>query len=80
MFNVTDASDVGCGACVTQIDCSGVPRVISYASKTFTAAERNYSVVEKEALACVWAREKLRHYLWGRRTTCIFDWWCHQEQ
>ena len=63
----TDASDVGCGACVLQTDSSGSPRVLSYASKSFTAAERNYSVVEKEALACVWACERFRHYLWGRR-------------
>ncbi|XP_043198714.1 uncharacterized protein K02A2.6-like [Amphibalanus amphitrite] len=69
----TDASDVGCGACITQVDASGVPRVITYASKTFTAAERNYSVVEKEALACVWATEKFRHYLWGRRFTLRTD-------
>ena len=69
----TDASDVGCGACVTQVNASGHLRVISYASKTFTGAERNYSVVEKEALACVWAMEKFRHYLWGRRFTLRTD-------
>ena len=69
----TDASDVGCGACVTQRDLSGQVRVIAYASKTFTSAERNYSVVEKEALACVWAAEKYRHYLWGRRFTLRTD-------
>ena len=69
----TDASDVGCGACITQTDALGRTRVVSYGSKTFSAAERNYSVVEREALACVWAVEKYRHYLWGRRFTLRTD-------
>ena len=69
----TDASDIGCGACVTQTDLTGARRVIAYASKSFSATERNYSVVEKEALACVWACEKFRHYLWGRRFTLLTD-------
>lgn len=63
----TDASDVGCGACLTQVSKSGEVKLIAYASKSLSSAERSYSVVEREALSCVWACEKWRHYLWGRR-------------
>lgn len=37
------------------------------ASRTLTVTEHKYFVVEKEALACMWATEKWRTYLWGQR-------------
>ena len=61
----TDASDVGLGAVLSQLHDDG-ERIVSCASSTLTAAQRRYSVTEREALACVWAVERWHKYLWGR--------------
>ena len=64
-FITTDASDVGLGAVLSQLHHDG-ERVVSCASSTLTAAQRRYSVTEREALACVWAVERWHKYVWGR--------------
>ena len=69
----TDASDVGLGAVLTQLDKSGHERVISYASKTLTDRERNYTAMEKEALAVVFATGHFRVYLLGRKFQLMTD-------
>ena len=61
-----DASDVGCGACLLQKHDDG-ERPISFASCALTAAQRNYSTGEKEALACVFAIERWHVFLYGRK-------------
>ncbi|CAF3827509.1 unnamed protein product [Rotaria sp. Silwood1] len=62
----TDACDYGLGAVLTQ-EYDNKKFVIAYASRTQTAAERNYFPTEKEALAIYWATKHFRPYLEGTK-------------
>ncbi len=59
------------GAVFAQIQSDGTEKPV--ASRTLTDAEKKYSIVEKEALACVWATEKWRNLLVGHRFTLRTD-------
>ena len=62
---VADASPVGLGAVLTQLQ-GDVWRVIAYASTSLTDVERRYSQTEKKALALVWACERFTIYVSGQ--------------
>jgi len=64
----TDASSVGLGAVLEQ---NG--SVIAYASRALNCAERQYSVIQKECLAAVFATKQFCHYLLGRRFQLLTD-------
>ena len=68
----TDASGVGLGACLNQVQ-GGILRPIGYSSRTLNSAERNYSATEREILAVVWALEKWRPYIEGKHVVVVTD-------
>ena len=68
-----DASGVGTGAVLTQLDDSGMEHLIACTSKALNSAERKYSTTEQECLAVIRALKEWRHYLLGSKFTIITD-------
>ncbi|XP_052725952.1 uncharacterized protein LOC128194405 [Vigna angularis] len=67
-----DASNYALGVVLTQkID--KWPRVIYYASRTLDVAQANYTTIEKELLAIMFALDKFRSYLLGSPVTVFTD-------
>lgn len=60
-----DASAVGAGAVLMQEDEGGIDHPVSFFSKKFNKCQRNYSVIEKEALALLLALQHFEVYLGG---------------
>lgn len=63
----TDASDTGLAGVILQSDSDGFEHPITYASKKLTKTESNYSTIQREALAIIWAVRKFRDYIYGRK-------------
>lgn len=61
----TDASLIGIGAELFQIDQFGERNTIAFASRTLLPAEKNYSITELELLGIIFACQKFRIYILG---------------
>ncbi len=62
----TDASNVGLGAALMQLDDRGKQQPLAYASRTLNKAETNYLTTHLGALAVVWA---LKHFCQNEKLT-----------
>ena len=66
-----DASNFAVGAVLSQ-RINKSPHVIAYASRTLDSRQANYTTIEKELLAIVFALDKFCAYLLGTKVTIFF--------
>ena len=63
----TDASEQGLGAVLSQRDPEGQENPVAYANRKLQPREKNYSTIEKECLAVIWAFKIFYTYLYGQK-------------
>lgn len=68
-----DASQNGIGAVLSHILPNGSDRPITFISRVYSKAEKNYSMIHKEALAIYWAVQKFYQYLVGTKFELLSD-------
>lgn len=62
-----DASNSGLGAVLSYVQSDNTEKIINFASKALSSAEKIYLMMRKEALAVVWGSNKKWSVLIGKR-------------
>jgi hypothetical protein len=70
---ITDASGIGLGVVLSQLNEEGKEIVIAYGSRSLTKAEQNYAITELECLAVVWGIQHFHKYLMSKPFKVITD-------
>ena len=68
-----DASEIAAGAVLLQEDNEGVLHPVSYASTKFKPYQKQYSTIEKEAVALLMALEKFEVYIDNNRKVVVYS-------
>lgn len=68
-----DASQMGVGAWLRQIDSQGNENIVAMTSRSLTSAESRYSNIERECLGVMYGLEKFEYYLLGRHAVVETD-------
>ena len=68
-----DASQIGLGAWIRQIDNSGNDKIVAMALRALNDTEKRYSNIERECLAVVFGLEKFEYCLYGREVIVETD-------
>ena len=75
----TDASILGLGAILSQMQEDEKLHPVAYASHSVSKSEKNYPITDLEMLTVVWGVTHFKYYLYGHSVTNLYRSCCSQS-